>query len=418
LIGRELEMGARKGEVDFGTSFEIRRRIPQGDEKGFPFGAPIRHMHERIGCHNCWMVKDRQRVQNKRGQAQGRRSVPGPSNEQHNPAPSIGVERPDTNGRVAIIVVNEFADTDPRSGVSSSPAGYQGVYDVHFIFGVPGNNTFRENFDLTHVLDWGDSLLMVGQANADVRFVLIRTDPSTTGTVDVLMRTNSAGALARAYMAVEAGSFVDAERVAFNHVSAVLSKMSFDFDVAIEINGSVVVARSTESTRWTFGWAGKRKSFGATMDSTGILSIGLAESRLFSTYREGLNATNPFHQALTFYKVTEGVQGLRGSRRQAAKEAGAPIPHDPTEQLPTDPKDLGIADEGIRSMFRPYLGRSFGYALNKLRKTVRNAVAHMDPDAGYVLSADNFDEVLACVSAAEVLKYIARQMLKNEFPTT
>ena len=47
---------------------------------------------------------------------------------------------------------------------NSSPTGHRGQYDVYFVLGVPGRETFREKLDLTEALEWGDSLLMTGRA--------------------------------------------------------------------------------------------------------------------------------------------------------------------------------------------------------------------------------------------------------------
>jgi hypothetical protein len=91
-----------------------------------------------------------------------------------------------------------------------------------------------------------------------------------------------------------------------------------------------------------------------------------------------------------------------------------PIPEDPKEEFPAAAAALGITDDTVIALFGPFLGRSFGYALEKFRPTIRNAGAQMDPDKD-VLSIDRYDDLASCYRVAPVLQFIARRMLENEF---
>lgn len=169
---------------------------------------------------------------------------------------------------------------------------------------------------------------------------------------------------------------------------------------------------STGSARYTCGLAGKRKVLNP--ERVGPVSIG-PESRFLATYREALNSTNTFHQAIAFYKVTEGVQRRRIARRKQAREQREPIPKSPVERFPSDPEQLGISDQLTRDLFRPYLGRSFGDALDEMRATIRNAGAHLDPEDD-VLNADNYADLANCRVATTILHYIPARCSATSFP--
>ena len=88
---------------------------------------------------------------------------------------------------------------------------------------------------------------------------------------------------------------------------------------------------------------------------------------IFATYREGLNATNPFYRFLCFYKVAEAVKALRGKRRDEAKAAGKEI-REPSERIPKAESALPISDELSHESFEPYLGKKFSWVLENYRK--------------------------------------------------
>lgn len=62
--------------------------------------------------------------------------------------------------------------------------------------------------------------------------------------------------------------------------------------------------------------------------------------------------------------------------------------------------------------FKRYLGKKFTVVRDNLRGTLRNAIAHLDPEKGDI-SPDRFDDMIRCEDALVVLRYIARTMLTN-----
>ena len=323
------------------------------------------------------------------------------------------LDRPETNEVRALTMVPIYAESDSRSRLEPNPAGGPGRYEVVFVLGIPGSDTFHESLDLAALEAWGDSLIVTGRSDiVEVRVELIPGE-GTSQLPEIRIKTNGQGALAQARVSVEAQDFDSAQRLAYDVVAPLLSRWCFELDVAIEINGFHATELATGSMRYTFGWAGKRRILNP--ERVGPVSIG-PESRYLATYREALNSTNIFHQAITFYKVTEGVQRRRAVRREQAKNQGEAIPRSPVERFPSDPEQLSISDQLARDLFAPYLGRSFGDALYKMRATIRNAGAHLDPKED-VLNADDYKDLANCRGATPVLHYIAREMLRNEFPS-
>jgi hypothetical protein len=141
---------------------------------------------------------------------------------------------------------------------------------------------------------------------------------------------------------------------------------------------------------------GKVKPFAISSNYERFTSNETAR-RLLAAYREGMNSTNVFYQALSFSKVIEGLGPLLGTDR--AKKA---------LRFPDDLK----AVPGSAPVFGRFLGRKFNWAVDQLRPLIRNAIAHLDPLQS-VLDIDHLDDVRACEEAIPVLRYMARMFLKE-----
>ena len=101
---------------------------------------------------------------------------------------------------------------------------------------------------------------------------------------------------------VEADSFESAVRETYNLVTPVLSRWAFVHDVAITIAGVEVHELGTDARQWRLAMAGAVKRFsGPSASSTP------QDRRLLEAYREGLSSTEPLYQALSYFKVIEGV---------------------------------------------------------------------------------------------------------------
>jgi len=187
--------------------------------------------------------------------------------------------------------------------------------------------------------------------------------------------------------------------------------LTFTCDVGIEIAGCDIVEKATGSSKAIYGMLGKIKPLSFPRDYDEFLSDE-KNRRLLAAYREGMNATNVFYQALTFAKVIEGMtktiprpdnSGAIDSRRRYM-----------STRIPAELSDLPVTSNEIVETFRPFLGKKFSWVREHFRPLVRNAIAHLDPDED-TLDIDRIKDVQTCERAVPVLRYIARSLLLQVF---
>lgn len=317
----------------------------------------------------------------------------------------ITLERPETNARESLTAVPEFGPGTPESLVIRTPIGQPGTYLITYVLSIPGQDVYRSTLDITKIMESGNSLLGVPPGWQGYNFYLT-TD---FGVIPIGFRANKNSFLSQAQIRVSGQSLLDAERLGHDLVYPLLSLLSFHHDASLDVAGYEVCEEATEVRKYVFGLAGKVKS----MDLTTIPRTSKPEFRIvFSAYRDGLNATNPFYQVLSFYRVIEGVRGLRRKRKERAEgvkeQWRAPI-----ERMPSNVDDLPPNSPWVLDLFKPYLGKKFTSVLDEFRGLFRNALAHLNPEQD-VLLTDRFDDISSCEKVVPVLKYIARQMLLEE----
>lgn len=133
-----------------------------------------------------------------------------------------------------------------------------------------------------------------------------------------------------------------------------------------------------------------------------------------AAYREGLNSNSPLYQALSFYKVIEGVTTFHTKRTRVASKSGGAAAPDPLARLiPADPRDLPEITDWARQAFTPHLGRSFAEIKKSVSDTIRNAVSHITPGRD-IRVADHLDDIQACREIIPILRYMARALISDE----
>lgn len=310
--------------------------------------------------------------------------------------PQVLVRRPEINRRQAFIVVPEFANTDPKSLIKRSPVGSLGMYRVTFVLSIPGKEAYRSELNIKSLMESGESLLIVPKGiNIKVE-ILRQQDLSSPPEAELMVYSNSDGALSKVEITVLASSFLDAQRQTSNIVLPLLSWWSYCYDVALDITGYEVYEKHTEVTMWVFGLIGEAKAFHSDALNLGGISKPLYRT-IFASYREALNSTNVFYQFLCFYKVIEGTHKIRNLRKEEVLAAGEHY-RDIPERIPEKDSDIPISDPLVLESFRPYKGKKFNSVLDQFRDILRNAVAHLDPMAESLV-ADNFDDVTKCEKA-------------------
>jgi len=318
------------------------------------------------------------------------------------------LECPDCSGRWGFTVVPIFPEGSPGASIERSLEGSLGTYKVTFVLSRPSTRHFHSEMNFPKLMASGDSLLEVPKEFPHLKADYFKDALRKERFAEVIFWTNEAHRLARAEVQVRASNFAEAEKVAHIMVLSMISWWSFQFDVPLDINGYEVEETATEVRRWVFNMEGRSRSF--PPDEAGMQIQSSEHLRpIFSAYREGLNAIHPFYQCLSFYKATEGLRSLRGERRREATAAGKAI-DEPSEKIPDAEADLSVPDS---SAFRPYLGRKYSWVLDQFRGLIRNALAHLDP-LQKPLVADSYDDLARCERAVPVLKFIAREMIRNE----
>ena len=59
------------------------------------------------------------------------------------PRPTVEFPRPETNSKMEFTLVPGFPDNHPKAFIQRSPLGGKSVYEVNFIFSIPGVNTLK-----------------------------------------------------------------------------------------------------------------------------------------------------------------------------------------------------------------------------------------------------------------------------------
>jgi hypothetical protein len=158
---------------------------------------------------------------------------------------------------------------------------------------------------------------------------------------------------------------------------------------------------------------------GAVKSFSDDAGVSTPEHRvLLAAYREGLSSAEPLWQALSLYKVAEGVWARRAQRRAADKAAGRPI-HEPSERVPADLSEVGHPreQEALAASLRPYAGKKFRAAFDDVRATLRNRLAHLDPDSD-PLAQDSWEDMRRVREAIPALRWMSRRMLEAELAHT
>ncbi len=326
--------------------------------------------------------------------------------DKSHPIINARVLRPNTSGRVEHIIVPIPPPNSPLARISRSPKGSSGIYLITFVLGVPGQKVFQDNLNFPTLRDAGDSLLFLPNGIRDIKIQV----SASKGFAEIALLKNKKDAISHAITRIHADSFKDAQSNAYEIVVPTLSHLSFKFDIALELMGFEVVEEKTKTTLYSYGVLGKPKLF----NNLENFSAQPEYTRFFSAYREALNSTNIFYQALSFYKVIEGVLANRVRQKRASKTyIKGDLGFLQTELLPKTLEDISSHDDFTVGEFNIHLGKEFKDIHEHYRDLVRNAIAHLS-QLDSILDADNYEDISTCEKAVPVLKFMARQMLQND----
>jgi hypothetical protein len=318
--------------------------------------------------------------------------------------------RPIVTQEMKYTIVPEFPESDPRSKNGNGPSGAAGDYIVVYRLGVPGVQAVNTDVKFGSLESTGDSLIQVHPDVTQIE-VEFRLSPDVPTEHKLTLRVNREHRLSSVAFRCLAENFKDASVQAHDLVMPFLSQLAFSHEVAITTTGREIVEVATEARQLAQITVGAVKGM--------ALSAWVStpeQRRLLASYREGLSSCEPLYQALSFYKVIEGVLSMRGIEDAALRVRGETLNRE-VERIPQDittalhPSDSSLQSES----FAPFLGRKFTDVRDELRESLRNNISHMNFDE-LPFGADSYADVIAVQKALPVLRYMARVLLSSVVP--
>jgi hypothetical protein len=273
--------------------------------------------------------------------------------------PALQIPRPRVTDRVYVAAVPQLVAGVPTGAVGGS----LGDYKITLVLGVPGISSVSTAMDIPHLLASGDSLLEGDGLDIDLQ------GANGCGRLIAAILPNNEHHLAQVKLTVLAKNFADAERMALDHISTVLSRIAFQADTAIEISAVVSEEKASQIVHAAV------TVIGSVQPAPTAAVEGWATEELgpfLAAYREGLNNPNaPLYQALSFYKILEGAPAFHKTRSRAAKKAAVAPPPDPFDAvIPADVSELPN-DTSDHDAFLPYAGLSFAAVTEQVKETIR-----------------------------------------------
>ncbi len=311
--------------------------------------------------------------------------------------------RPHVTERVVYTVVPVFDGSETRG--APDPAGSPGTYQVLYVLAIPGQAVVYDAVDFAQITAGGDSLLAVGPNVHQLRCDIYDANGNTQL---VTVNVNKEHRLRSVELTVQADSFKQAGSIGHDLVAPMLSRWSYQHDVPITTSAELIVEKATQTQRCSLRVVGAVKVFSDTAGASD------PDHRvLLSAYRDGISSTEPLWQALSLFRVAEGVQFLRQSRVAAAISTGS-TPPTFGERIPEDVTSVGQPnDVALRESLQAHAGRKFTAVLDDVRATLRNAIAHLDPDAT-ILVQDRWEDLQKVEQFLPCLRWIARHLLDSE----
>lgn len=346
---------------------------------------------------------------------------PKPPSKIHHTIPPNGsttregwLETPNTTGVVHLTHTIEYPDADPRAGYAKNPAGTTGWYEVRFILGNPGECYYRDELSELDIAKQARTLVSVfGSTVPEGAPILRWDDVAEEGTkIYIEFVLNAQKTLSEARTRVEADSFVQAHQIAYDFVMPRLSEISFHLNIGIEVTACFIREEKTGSRKFIVGVLGQVKDFSRPAGGT------TPELRLLlSSYREAMNATNPFYQFLCLYRIVEAVNHLRARRAKRANRTGLTISSPANERITKTEDSSDTIGEPTEDFFGPYDGMEFSAVIESMKDVIRHAIAHgilpSEQEAGSLV-ADRFEDVRRCRLALPVMRHMARILIHNE----
>ena len=206
------------------------------------------------------------------------------------------LERPETNERQWIVLEPNFHHDTTKDSTPQLPQGSNGVYRATFVLGIPGKEAFLDDLDVDTLRQSGTSLLLMPPGVPFARVNIIRA-PDNQEMTEIMFAASKDGRVANAQVRIQASNFTEAEREAFNLVMPILSRWSYEHDVALDLKFYEIVEEQTLVQKLGIGLVGKAKPLGIN-----ISGLSKPEFRvIFAAYREAIN--QPMYSISSFASI-------------------------------------------------------------------------------------------------------------------
>lgn len=234
---------------------------------------------------------------------------------------------------------------------------------------------------------------------------------------------NQFGRLGKIFVETLAGSFGEAENIAFGAASPFLSSLAFDLDIPLRVAQMDVTQLSTHNTSMTYSCP-----YTEVVPAAGEFNNAPYIQSLLSLYREGIDSFSPNYQFLCWYKITEGINA---KRQEETTKSRAPLPLKYPERLAKTPGEqrrhleeafpfirLNGAVDAAWDDIVPEEVRDWKF--NRVRQQklepLRNKIAHMisESSGDLSLSPDSRENSRELNRWISLLRFIARVMTMNE----
>ncbi|MDO8681865.1 MAG: methylamine utilization protein MauJ [Armatimonadota bacterium] len=297
--------------------------------------------------------------------------------------------------------------------------GATGEYEVEFTMRSPTALCLTDTIFETRPNIKGDSLLALYPPiqSKDIGSVFVRLDimlmdgSVKPNNIIYYCYPNEAGSLSHINTTIKAESFENAESVALKHLTAILTQLSFERDVPIDIARIRVEEKSSGTYICEFIHPPYKRSALNNKLEPVVGEVPKLYHPLV-LYREALGTASPVYQFLCFFKVIELVRELRRVRNKAAKASGASISF-PQERLQ---EEDWLNKHVPHDLLKQAIGKNYTNICDNILRPIRHGVAHafLDNEGPAARPAEemlNLDEVYRHLP---LVKYIARQMILNE----
>lgn len=297
----------------------------------------------------------------------------------------------------------------PRGGREPDPAGSPGRYRLTSVLAIPGREVVLNEVNFTKLIGAADTLLQVA---SDVHTLRMDVHDDDGNQHVLTVHVNDEHRLRDIELEVEADNFMHAAGIGHDLIAPTLSRWAYLHDAAITTSGFQIIELATGTQLfWVNRMLGAVKAFA---DTTGA---SFEDHRLLlSAYRDGISSTEPLWQALSLFRVIEGVFKMRAERRPGLIAAGKTPPA--AERVPTDVSKIGEPnDRGLRASLTPFAGQKFTQVRDTIRNQLRNAIAHLDVDSDIIIH-DRWEDVRKVEQLLPCLRWMARQLLETELEPT